>query len=1328
MTRRRRILLRGALAALSLGLAALAGSVLLVRSAWFGERVRERIVREIERATGGRAEAGSFHFDWQRLTAVAGGLTLHGAEPAGGPPLFQAESVEVGLRIISVVRRDIDIDSLTLRGPRLHIVVNQDGSTNLPRPQAARSPRHPVEQLLALAIGRFRVENGLVEINERRIAVDLRGERLAARLAYERSGPRYSGDISFRRLNIERTGFPAAALDADLALSLEADRLLVREARFASGRSTARLSGTVEDLAAPRLKMEVRSSVWLAEAAALTGLAGAVRGEAAVTGEIAYSGPAGFQFEGQVRGEGLAANAGGVELKGVRLSSGLRVNPAVVELPGLRLGVLGGDVSGSVRIEHGRTLHAAADLRGFRISDLATLRRLAAPPWDGFVSGPAVLDAAITSGRLRDAELSAKLTLEPGGGPSPLSGFLDVSLSQRRGSIQFADSHLAAGSTRVDLNGALQERLHVQLVTRDLAELAPLGAYLGRGFPKEVPVTLRRGEARFIGEMTGGLDSPRVSGQASLTNAVYQGHVFERVSATLTAGEDAVSAEALSAELGGASLRGRARATFSHWRITEASAVSGTFALRALPLEVVAGAAGVKAPVRGVAAGTVEAGGTVGSPRLAATVTVSGAELLGRPIREARIQARYAARSLTVDSFDADTGMGVVSGSALFTHREDDPRSGTLRFNVAAKGVNLNLVRSGGSWPEAMEGVIDGQFRGALTLDGGSAALSELQGKAASRRLLWKDKDAGEVTATAKTEGGALSVSLDGRVFGVKFKAAADVVLDRDYPVRGELSFARVSLAELRPWLELAGVPAPPLDASADGRIYVSGLAGQPDSLRARIELPGVEVVPAPIKGASVPRLRNSGLVVLSAGRKSVRVVSAYFAGPDTNLQITGAVDLATRYNAYDLRVKGRVDLNVLHSFDANLVASGDSTVDANVRGRLSKPELYGRLEFKQASLNLTNVPNGVENASGVVLFYRDRATIENLTAETGGGRVSVKGYVGLGGPQWIYRLQGTASRVRVRYPEGVSTTVDGAVDLTGTSERSLLSGTVTILRSGVSPGVDLASLVARASRPMVTPAATNELLRGMQFDMRVVTAADARFDTMITRDVQVEAEMRLRGTPYKPVLLGRVTVSRGEVTFLGNTYSISRGEVTFLNPVRLEPVLKVDLETRVRGVDITMSLNGPADRLNLGFRSEPALQYQEIVALLAVGRAPTSDPALLARQTQQDQSWQQAGASTLVGQALAAPVAGRLQRFFGVSRIKIDPKLTGLGNNPEAQITIEQQISRDITFTYVTNVAQEQQQLIRVEWNVSRQWSILAVREENGLFGVEFQFRKQFK
>ena len=48
---------------------------------------------------------------------------------------------------------------------------------------------------------------------------------------------------------------------------------------------------------------------------------------------------------------------------------------------------------------------------------------------------------------------------------------------------------------------------------------------------------------------------------------------------------------------------------------------------------------------------------------------------------------------------------------------------------------------------------------------------------------------------------------------------------------------------------------------------------------------------------------------------------------------------------------------------------------------------------------------------------------------------------------------------------------------------------------------------------------------------------------------------------------------------------------------------------------------------------------------LLATGRTPTSDPSLLVQQANQPQTWQQMGASTLLGQAIANPVAGRLQR-----------------------------------------------------------------------------------
>ncbi len=76
---------------------------------------------------------------------------------------------------------------------------------------------------------------------------------------------------------------------------------------------------------------------------------------------------------------------------------------------------------------------------------------------------------------------------------------------------------------------------------------------------------------------------------------------------------------------------------------------------------------------------------------------------------------------------------------------------------------------------------------------------------------------------------------------------------------------------------------------------------------------------------------------------------------------------------------------------------------------------------------------------------------------------------------------------------------------------------------------------------------------------------------------------------------------------------------------------------------------------------------------------------------------------------------------------MKIDPTLTGVDNLPQARLTIEQQVSRDITLTYITNLNRTQEQTIRVQWDLNRNWSAIAVRDPNGLFGIDFQYRKRF-
>src|SRR5688572_26846068 len=99
-------------------------ALLVLRSNWFREKVRSRVVYEIERVSGGRVEIGALNIDWSNLKAEIAPFVLHGTEPANEAPLFRAESVQLGLRIVSTFKRDVDLASLVVDRPQINLLVD----------------------------------------------------------------------------------------------------------------------------------------------------------------------------------------------------------------------------------------------------------------------------------------------------------------------------------------------------------------------------------------------------------------------------------------------------------------------------------------------------------------------------------------------------------------------------------------------------------------------------------------------------------------------------------------------------------------------------------------------------------------------------------------------------------------------------------------------------------------------------------------------------------------------------------------------------------------------------------------------------------------------------------------------------------------------------------------------------------------------------------------------------------------------------------------------------------------------------------------------------
>ena len=90
------------------------------------------------------------------------------------------------------------------------------------------------------------------------------------------------------------------------------------------------------------------------------------------------------------------------------------------------------------------------------------------------------------------------------------------------------------------------------------------------------------------------------------------------------------------------------------------------------------------------------------------------------------------------------------------------------------------------------------------------------------------------------------------------------------------------------------------------------------------------------------------------------------------------------------------------------------------------------------------------------------------------------------------------------------------------------------------------------------------------------------------------------------------------------------------------------------------------------------------------------------------------------------------MEKLFGITNFRVDPALTTVGStegsqSAAARVTVQQQVTRDVTITYISNVGSTQEQVIQVEYNVTRNISVVALRDYNGTFGIDIKIKKRF-
>ena len=650
-------------------------------------------------------------------------------------------------------------------------------------------------------------------------------------------------------------------------------------------------------------------------------------------------------------------------------------------------------------------------------------------------------------------------------------------------------------------------------------------------------------------------------------------------------------------------------------------------------------------------------------------------------------------------SFNLDGRAIPVESLATMTSSATPPLSGRLDFTAAGSGdfdrPRYDVRPTISDFFVGAEGI--GQVSGELNIDGD---LLTMKVEAASPRL---------------------SVSGAGRI---RLTPEMDA----------ELSFS-VADTSLDPYVRAFNPALSPFTtAIASGNVRVVGQLADVDALlvEATIDSLDLRLFDYPVRNASPIRV--------ALDRHAMRLTEMRLVGEDTQLDITGVIDLHDARIA--VRATGDAGLGILQGFIPNIRSSGRASLEATFEGPMRDPIVTGIMRVDDGRLRHFDLPHALENVSGPVLFDSRSVRLDEVTARLGGGPVRFGGRIDIEGYRPA-RVDVTMSgeSMRLRFPEGMRSLVDADLDIRGPVAAPTLAGTVTV-RNAVytrqfDEGGGIFDLSAAAVPGVGGGTALAPTLR-LGYDVRIVAPSTLEIRNSTAR-LFANADLQLRGTFDRPLLFGRAEIDRGEFGFEGRRYQITRGTIDFNNPTRIEPFFDIETETRVRvpgqTYRVTARAAGTFDRLTPSFEADPPLAEVEVLGLLFGDVAPGQDVEFLRYSTNitpQQQLLRERATRVLTG-ALSSEVGRVVEQTFGVDTFQltpslVDPNAQSSRLDPAARLTIGKRLSERLYLTYSRSLSSStSDQIILLEYDQTDRFSWILSRNEDRTYALDVRVRHAF-
>lgn len=1305
------------------------------RSPHFQELMRRKSERLLTGVLHRDVKIGGFDLSLVPPAFVVRDIVIANDPRGIAGPFFSASEVELR-GIPEITKQRIDLPKVRVFNPKVVVEVFPDGTTNLPIPTSGTKGGGVDVRLreLILQRGTFRFREWRAQLDVRLKDTAITGRSGAFSQVTHATLACRHGEFRLSNYDVQATGAPhplefALAVDATLAPG----RLHFDGVRLRSDRLSVDASGGIEDLAHPVIALAASAVSTGRALDELFGVGLPLEGDVFTSGTLRIAPGEGFRARG--RFEIPKALFGPFPMSG---SGFARVDPSGVLAHVTKGEYAGGSLEAVVRVGrlkdpplparllikargvdfesffadlglHGTGMKAKADLD-------TTLT---------FDTGQTGLEHANGAGSIRFTPVPGVPSAVRGRHALPTSG--GGPLLVRNGKILFARTPFqTAGGAKISVDGSLTigswaPDFTIEADADDLAEVERLADNFYAAIQKEPlePKLKLAGSGHVEGHLVRSFSDPLVTGRIAASDFVLRGVRFGETTAEYTVdrnvltlspfvSSDAGGSLTLTGNLGwGGPLHGSYRlagftADFVRW-----------------PIERVMSFLDFDLPLTGPVTGGLPLEGV--TPNLEGSVALVWEDATAWGQKADRVEGRleFARDHLVIDGLDAKLADGRLKGSATYRYRDR-----AYEFVAEAHDLPVSALVAVKKRAGEVTGTFDGTLQGkgtvdhpGLTLDG-TLKTPGFEGRSAPGPLkLAATLDREALSASAEAPTGRIEVKSTGG-------AGAPMVLD-------------VRVSDLSPFRELLGLPEDThLGGALAGQVRFTsdekGYHGEGtvQNLAATLDGQTFTAAHAPffLEGH---RVRFEKFTLTGAGPAPAEGPS--IAG---DLSLSGFLSLE-RDAVLDVTLKGVFDAAFLDKLLEGSSLQGKLAVDAHLTGTAKKPIAAGRVSFDGVDLVPAGGGTPFESISGTLLLAPGRVTADALSLRYGGGSVDVSGALALDGLEMkSIRLNTHLTRVKARPFEGFRATVTGDLFLRGDTTLRTAEGKLELVKGLYDQDVDLGlgSLLNRMARGSAAPA-----VRGRFDDVDLNIGIDVPTSAIEIRNnvarVKLSGSLLAQGTLGRPILYGYLEAEEGgRLVLRDHRYEVTIGKILFSNSVEIDPFYELEARTTIRAsssgdYEVTLGLTGTSSKLVPRLSSDPPLSDAQIVSLLVSGDLPGTNAAGVPVGTapvSSDVSVQTA-TSELIASLLTSEAAARAKNFFRLDRLQIDPVFVG-STFDAPRVTVGKSLSKNLSVTYSYKAAANTETLLVVEYQISPNAYLQAVRDETGVYSLDLKLRQRLR